>query len=122
MAVSVRRLLAVAALTRGAYLLAVFVLSAQLPSYDTSSALLSDVCADDWPQRQAAAGRGRPLVVWDAVYFHRVAHCGYEFEQFHAFFPFLPGEAVALQCNKLLLHDTLLNTIGQVNEVLPLNA
>lgn len=27
---------------------------------------------------------------WDAVYFLRIAQAGYEFEQFHAFFPLLP--------------------------------
>ena len=27
---------------------------------------------------------------WDGVYFARIAQCGYEFEQFHAFFPLYP--------------------------------
>ena len=30
------------------------------------------------------------LVVWDAVYYIRIAECGYEYEQTHAFFPALP--------------------------------
>ncbi|CAI5461302.1 unnamed protein product [Closterium sp. Yama58-4] len=30
------------------------------------------------------------LVVWDSVFFHRIALCGYEFEQAYAFFPLLP--------------------------------
>lgn len=30
------------------------------------------------------------LVVWDSVYYLRIAECGYEYEQTHAFFPALP--------------------------------
>lgn len=30
------------------------------------------------------------LAVWDSVFFTRIASCGYEYEQFHAFFPLLP--------------------------------
>ncbi len=30
-------------------------------------------------------------VVWDSVFFNRIALCGYEYEQFYAFFPLLPG-------------------------------
>lgn len=30
------------------------------------------------------------LVVWDSVYYVRIAECGYEYEQTHAFFPALP--------------------------------
>ena len=48
------------------------------------------------------------LVVWDAVFFVRIAECGYPFEQFHAFFPALPsfmwilketGLCASLMCN-----------------------
>lgn len=31
------------------------------------------------------------LAVWDTQYFVRITKCGYEFEQFHAFFPLLPA-------------------------------
>lgn len=31
------------------------------------------------------------LHVWDTVHYLRVAQCGYEDEQSHAFFPLLPG-------------------------------
>ena len=30
------------------------------------------------------------VVVWDSVYYMRIAECGYEYEQTHAFFPALP--------------------------------
>ena len=29
-------------------------------------------------------------MIWDAVYFERIAQCGHEHEQCHAFFPGLP--------------------------------
>ena len=29
--------------------------------------------------------------VWDSVFFSRIALCGYEYEQYYAFFPYLPG-------------------------------
>ena len=31
------------------------------------------------------------LVAWDSVWFLKVAQCGYETEQSHAFLPLLPG-------------------------------
>eukprot|EP00897_Mesotaenium_endlicherianum_P010090 jgi/Mesen1/9109/ME000058S08608 len=40
-----------------------------------------------WPG--AAAGLAG-AAVWDGVFFVRVARCGYEYEQMHAFFPLLP--------------------------------
>ena len=41
----------------------------------------------------AAAGTpfGQTKFVWDSVFFARIAACGYEYEQFYAFFPALPG-------------------------------
>jgi Mannosyltransferase (PIG-V) len=38
----------------------------------------------------ALAHRLGQLAVWDSVFFVRIAQCGYEYEQFHAFFPLLP--------------------------------
>ncbi|KAG6683050.1 hypothetical protein I3842_13G173200 [Carya illinoinensis] len=65
-----------------------------LTPYDTS-ALLNPSCLshhDDpppilFPSVASAVERG---VVWDSVYFLRIAHCGYEYEQSYAFLPLLP--------------------------------
>lgn len=73
------------------------------PSYD-SSAQLSPSClstpstfgdpsplnADNrvlWPRVGTAIDGS---IVWDSVYFIRIADCGYEYEQTYAFFPLLP--------------------------------
>lgn len=39
-----------------------------------------------------------PLASWDGVFFQRIAEAGYEYEQFHAFFPLVPamGRAVSI--------------------------
>jgi hypothetical protein len=91
------KLLLLAGGVRVAYLLLILGLSHLIRDYDTSASLLSESCDDDWPQRVAAAaaaaqhGAAVPGVVWDAVFLHRIAACGYEYEQFFAFFPGLPG-------------------------------
>ena len=36
------------------------------------------------------------LVAWDSVWFLKIAQCGYETEQSHAFLPLLPGEICLL--------------------------
>lgn len=88
---SVGRLLAVAALTRAVYLVVTASLSTIAKDYDTSSELLSADCSDSWSERAAKSLTSYPLLVWDTVYFHRISSCGYEYEQFHAFFPAYPG-------------------------------
>ncbi|XP_010936984.1 uncharacterized protein [Elaeis guineensis] len=68
--------------------------------YDTSASLnpscLSSATAGGrlvpsgpilWPRIGAAI---EASVVWDGVYFVRIAECGYEYEQTYAFFPLLP--------------------------------
>lgn len=40
-----------------------------------------------WPRVGAAI---EASVVWDGVYFVRIAECGYEYEQTYAFYPLLP--------------------------------
>jgi hypothetical protein len=92
MAVSCKRLLLLAACIRGAYLAGNLLLSHYIADYDTSASLLSESCDDAWPEAVAAAPQQRPWVVWDAVFSHRIAACGYEYEQYVAFFPGFSGE------------------------------
>ncbi|XP_054823090.1 uncharacterized protein LOC129321378 isoform X2 [Prosopis cineraria] len=40
-----------------------------------------------WPRLSSAIENG---IVWDSVYFVRIAQCGYEYEQSYAFLPLLP--------------------------------
>ncbi|RRT55082.1 hypothetical protein B296_00015850 [Ensete ventricosum] len=68
--------------------------------YDTSASLnpscLSAAAGDGvpktgdvlWPRVGAAI---EASVVWDGVYFVRIAECGYEYEQTYAFLPLLPA-------------------------------
>ena len=42
-------------------------------------------------------------MVWDSVFFSRIALCGYEYEQFYAFFPFLPGNIWCLVAEAILV-------------------
>jgi hypothetical protein len=97
------RILLIAATWRLSYITILLLLDRALPDYDTSAHLLSADCGTEWPQHVAAARRApAALVVWDSVFFHRVAACGYEYEQFYAFFPGFPGEqaaAVASSCH-----------------------
>lgn len=57
-------------------------------------------------------------VVWDAVYYIRIAECGYEYEQTHAFFPALPLLTRFLANNffhwlvPLIGHRAVLTTCG----------
>lgn len=85
------RLVLLAACVRTAYLLLVVGAAHLIRDYDTSASLLSESCADDWPEQAAAAQQYLPGVVWDSVFLHRVSACGYEYEQFFAFYPGLPG-------------------------------
>jgi hypothetical protein len=91
------RLVLLAAAVRAAYLIVVAVLAYLLPDYDTSAHLLSEHCADTWPEEAAAAQQYLPGVVWDSIFFHRIAACGYEYEQFYAFYPGLPRECCLCQ-------------------------
>jgi len=86
------KLLVVAVCVRLAYLALVATFWTLLDDYDTSANLLSDSCADNWPEEAASAQQYLPGVVWDSIFFHRIAACGYEYEQFFAFYPGLPGE------------------------------
>ena len=120
---SLARLAGVVAAGRLAFLVLVAALARLLPDYDTSAELTSGDCGRDWPLRAAAAAKASAAaasassssssssssswtlpppspsswgVVWDAVFYHRIAACGYEYEQFAAFFPGLPWLAGGL--------------------------
>ncbi|XP_074292609.1 uncharacterized protein LOC141619492 [Silene latifolia] len=65
--------------------------------YDTSASLnpncLSPSPSDSSPHSVIFPGIGSAIetsVVWDSVYFLRIAQCGYEYEQTYAFLPLLP--------------------------------
>ncbi|CAN6445178.1 unnamed protein product [Victoria cruziana] len=67
--------------------------------YDTSSSLNPPCLSPDpdaidhltWPVRWPAIGKAiEDSIVWDGVYFVRIAECGYEYEQTYAFLPLLP--------------------------------
>lgn len=95
-------ILRLATLSRFLLVSLIIVWSYLFPPYD-SSAQLNPSClsapstVDDsslltetrvlWP-RVGMAIEGS--VVWDGVYFVRIAECGYEYEQSYAFFPLLP--------------------------------
>ncbi|CAD7703381.1 unnamed protein product, partial [Ostreobium quekettii] len=92
-----RRVFAVALCCRLAVLCLSSLLDGLLPDYDTSSELADhgpcnsgevDGDAPSLSAIEAALGR---MVVWDSLYFVRIARCGYEYEQCHAFFPGYPG-------------------------------
>ncbi|KAM6545564.1 hypothetical protein CsatB_026300 [Cannabis sativa] len=70
-----------------------------LSPYDTSAPLnpncLSNVTSTHHAQRDhllwpSIASAIESSIVWDGVYFVRIAQCGYEYEQSYAFFPLLP--------------------------------
>ena len=59
--------------------------------YDTSTSLSSRKECDVTLQAEDDSVLSN-LVVWDTVFFVRIAQCGYEYEQYHAFFPLLPSQ------------------------------
>lgn len=64
-----------------------------LPDYDTSTSLHAPHCVDHSPSvsKSTFERAVESSIVWDSVYFERVARCGYEFEHFFAFFPGWPA-------------------------------
>ncbi|KAM1354368.1 hypothetical protein PS2_028516 [Malus domestica] len=65
-----------------------------LSSYDTSASINPD-CLSTIPSQKNVLFHSLGLaiessIVWDSVYFVRIAECGYEYEQTYAFFPLLP--------------------------------
>lgn len=63
------------------------------PSKISLTAMIASTSFDDavsaMVRRSDTAGLQR-LAVWDTLFFARIAQCGYEYEQFHAFFPLIP--------------------------------
>lgn len=78
--------------------------------YDTSAPLNPDCLSLEsqpadtvlWPKIGSAI---EGSIVWDAVYFVRIAQCGYEYEQSYAFLPLLPI------CISLLSRTGLINCL-----------
>lgn len=90
--ISTGRLVLFAAVVRAAYIAGNLLLARYLVDYDTSSTYLSESCQSNWPELVAKTQQQYPWVVWDSVFLHRISFCGYEFEQYFAFFPGLPGQ------------------------------
>lgn len=83
------KIVAVAAVSRAVWLLIAAVADWSLRDYDTSAHLNDRPCGVD--HEHTVASRVILLAdVWDTVYFERISRCGYEFEQYLAFFPGLP--------------------------------
>mmetsp|Transcript_643 Transcript_643/g.1877 ORF Transcript_643/g.1877 Transcript_643/m.1877 type:complete len:427 (+) Transcript_643:157-1437(+) len=89
-----RQLLAVAAvaLTLRSVLSVCIVAFTKLGVQYDASAMAPQVSCEGHalqPPRSSLPGLQR-LAVWDTLFFARIAQCGYEYEQFHAFFPLIP--------------------------------
>ena len=60
--------------------------------YDSSANLHSYVDDLKGIQRSTKLPQLSKILVWDSVFFSEIAKQGYEYEQFYAFFPLLPGK------------------------------
>lgn len=83
------KIAAVAAGSRVVWLLIAATSDWLLRDYDTSAQLNDRPCSIDHEHKLP----GQIILfadVWDTVYFERISRCGYEFEQYLAFFPGLP--------------------------------
>jgi hypothetical protein len=90
--VEVIRVISVALASRVVFLIAGILSDAILPDYDTSSSLHSSSCSETESAENASVfgAAVASSIVWDSVYFERIARCGYEFEHYYAFFPGWP--------------------------------
>nr|GME04366.1 GPI mannosyltransferase 2 [Ipomoea batatas]GME04402.1 GPI mannosyltransferase 2 [Ipomoea batatas] len=67
-----------------------------LSPYDTSASINPSCLPSEWNSHTSpvllprVAAAIEDSIVWDSVYFVRIAQCGYEYEQAYAFFPLLP--------------------------------
>lgn len=80
------------ACVRGSLLIIFLLFGGYFADYDTSNHLNlhGDCLSQTSLENQQPSPLLHRLVVWDSVYFLRIARCGYEFEQTHAFFPGFP--------------------------------
>ncbi|CAI5466177.1 unnamed protein product [Closterium sp. Yama58-4] len=91
----------------------------RLPPELFSTSLIQDYPGHNSTVQQALEG----VVVWDSVFFHRIALCGYEFEQAYAFFPLLPLLmrllATATPCECFLLSSLALVNVTTRSPISP---
>jgi phosphatidylinositol glycan class V len=59
-------------------------------------------CAHRCAGARADARHAQDGLAWDSLHYLRIAQCGYETEQSHAFFPLLPGAMRAAQATGTL--------------------
>lgn len=98
-----------------------------LTPYDTSASLKPTCLSSDnsgdsrkpirWPSIASAI---EDSIVWDSVYFVRIAECGYEYEQSYAFLPLLPicisllSQTIFAPLVSLIGHRAVLGLSGYV--------
>lgn len=84
-----------AAISRFFLLSLIVIWRSLLSPYDTSASLNPNCLADRRHTQQSPnSSIGSKIengIVWDSVYFVRIAQCGYEYEQTYAFLPLLPA-------------------------------
>ncbi|GFP90646.1 GPI mannosyltransferase 2 [Phtheirospermum japonicum] len=89
-----RRLLRCAVASRLLVLSLIIIWRSLLSPYDTSASINPPcLSSSDPPPSVVLPGVGSWIersIVWDGVYFTRIAECGYEYEQTYAFLPLLP--------------------------------
>lgn len=88
------RIFGIALSSRLLFLLIGVCSDALLKDYDSSAQLQTASCDQqlvDDADITLFTRSVRSSIVWDSVYFERIARCGYEFEHFLAFFPGWPG-------------------------------
>ncbi|KAJ4724078.1 GPI mannosyltransferase 2 [Melia azedarach] len=101
-----------AAISRFFLLSLIVIWRALLSPYDTSASLNPDCLADRRHTQQSPnSSIGSKIengIVWDSVYFVRIAQCGYEYEQTYAFLPLLPA------CIRLISRTVLAPFVGVI--------
>ena len=64
--------------------------------------LRDPLCPGSGGAAPAASTRLARIVAWDAHWFLRIAQCGYQSQQAHAFFPLLPGARRVRSCSPMV--------------------